>query len=185
MTGCAVKLLPICASKSSTILAPFTRTIHFDLWDYSFLISDISSKSLFLSDPKFPETLKDRSESARIDLFQTLFARYSRLGITKSTDRSVAISGLEKRLADTFRTQSMHGVFEKYLHRSLLWKRSEDTRMKQILYATDKRIPSWSWMAYEGPIKYVPIPFGRVEWHKAVQLRGDVLEAWVTEFWTF
>ncbi|KAH7394716.1 heterokaryon incompatibility protein-domain-containing protein [Pyrenochaeta sp. MPI-SDFR-AT-0127] len=141
-----------------------------------------NSKSLFLSDPKFPETLEDRSEPAKIDLFETLFARYSQLGLTQSTDRSVAISGLEKRLADTFATQGRHGVFESYLHRSLLWERSEDTRMKRILYPTDRGVPSWSWMAYEGLIKYVPIPFSGVEWHKAVQLRGDVLEARVREF---
>jgi hypothetical protein len=40
-------------------------------------------------------------------------------------------------------------------------------------------------MAYEGPIKYVPIPFDSVEWHNAVQLGGDVLEARVTEFRSF
>ncbi|KAF2176642.1 hypothetical protein K469DRAFT_444153, partial [Zopfia rhizophila CBS 207.26] len=118
-----------------------------------------------LSDLKFPKTFNDSSEPVKIDLFQTLFAKYSRLGLTKCTDRSVAISGLEKRLADTFRTQGMHGVFKGYLHRSILWERSEDTRMKQILYATDRRIP------YEGTITYEPIPFGSVEWHKAVQLR--------------
>jgi len=141
-----------------------------------------NSKSLFLSDPKFPKTLRDRSESSKIDLFQTLFANYSRLGITKSADRTIAISGLEKRLAFTFRTQGRHGVFKNYLHRSLLWERSEDTRMKRILYPTDRRVPSWSWMAYEGVIDYVDIPFNRVEWHKAVQIRGDVLEARVREF---
>ncbi|KAF2183605.1 HET-domain-containing protein, partial [Zopfia rhizophila CBS 207.26] len=123
-----------------------------------------NSKSLFLSDLKFPETLKKRSGPAKIRLFQSLFKRYSRLGLTKSTDRSVAISGLEKRLADTFGKPGRHGVFESYLHRSLLWERSEDTRMKRILYATDRRVPSWSWMAYEGPIEYMDIPFRRVEW---------------------
>jgi len=102
-----------------------------------------------------------------------------------STDRSVAISGMEKRLANAFRTKGSYGVFESYLHRSLLWERSEDTRIKRIPYPKDRRIPSWSWMAYEGPIKYIPIPFGSVEWHKTVQLRDDVLEARVREFRSF
>jgi hypothetical protein len=142
-----------------------------------------NSKSLFLGDPRFPMSLLSRFEKDRITLFQYLFRRYSRLGITVKTDRSVAISGLEKRLVETFETEGQHGVTEKYLHRSLLWQRDGDPRMKRILYK-NRKVPSWSWMAYEGHIKYMPIEFGTVGWNEIVRFgaRDTILEAQVKEF---
>ncbi|TWU71178.1 hypothetical protein ED733_000708 [Metarhizium rileyi] len=120
----------------------------------------------FLGDPQFP---KSALQTNKVQLFELLFERYSNFVLTRNTDRSVAISGLERRLAQTFETEVGYGIFNRYLHRSLLWQRSGDERMRRIHYPTKKRkVPSWSWMAYEGGIQYVHVPFGAVEWNDAV-----------------
>ncbi|KAI8632516.1 HET-domain-containing protein [Xylariaceae sp. FL1651] len=142
-----------------------------------------NSKALFLGDPKFPKSLNLRLRRDKISLFQHLFARYSQLGLTKPTDRPLAISGLEQQLAGTLETECRYGVFEKYLHRSLLWQRSGSTRMDKILYTDDSRnVPSWSWMAYSGQIEYVETGFDHIEWNEGVQLRDNMLQAPVRDF---
>jgi hypothetical protein len=77
---------------------------------------------------------------------------YSGLGITKLEDRPIAISGLESRPAEFSRTKSGFGIFADQLHRSLLWKRSEEV-MTPIKFEK-QRVPSWPWMAYSGRIEY-------------------------------
>jgi hypothetical protein len=142
-----------------------------------------NERARLLSDPEFPESLMSRTDKNRIHLFKFLFALYSGLALTKPADRSVAILGLEKRLVRSFNTEGTHGVFQDYLHRSLLWKRS-GKGMKRIAYPTNRMVPSWSWMAYTGRISYMDIPFGGVEWSNAVDFssRKRELRAPVKEF---
>ena len=122
-----------------------------------------------------------RHTKHRIYLFQLLFVTYSQLGLTKNTDRPVAISSLEKRLAATFKTEVRYGVIAKYLHRSLLWQRSGDTQMKRMPYV-NRSVPSWSWMAYDGQIDYMSIGFRQVKWSKDVQWPEFILDAKVRDF---
>lgn len=91
---------------------------------------------------------------------------YSRLAFTKPTDRSMGIIGIEQRLARTFKTEGDYGIFALYLHRSLMWKREGSDKLVPIEYPSDRTVPSWSWMAYSGPISYVEAPFDRVLWNK-------------------
>ncbi|KAH8743332.1 heterokaryon incompatibility protein-domain-containing protein, partial [Diaporthe sp. PMI_573] len=141
-----------------------------------------NTKALFLSDPKFPESLFRHGDEGKIQLFQSLFIRYTHLGLTEPTDRPVAIFGLQERLVTKLRTQGRHGVFEDYLHRSLLWERSGPKRMSRILYATNRKVPSWSWMAYDGQIAYMKIPFNQVEWSKDILWPEQALKAEVMAF---
>ncbi|GAB1311880.1 hypothetical protein MFIFM68171_02090 [Madurella fahalii] len=114
------------------------RTIHFSTSQAYFecghgvrcetLTRIQNSKNLFLSDPDFPRSLRLRAGRDRVLLFQDLFTTYSRLGITVPTDRSLAIAGLEKRLAGVFETRCCFGVVERYLHQSLLWERSREEK---------------------------------------------------------
>jgi hypothetical protein len=67
---------------------------------------------------------------------------------------------LENRIASALKCQSRYGIFQKYLHRTLLWQASE--KMKEIEY--DFHVPSWSWMACSGSIQFLDIPLGGVEW---------------------
>lgn len=168
------------------------RTIHFTANQAYFECGDgvrcetlshmRNSKALFMGDPYFPESLNLRTGQEKIRLFQTMFETYSQLGITRLTDRALAISGLEQRLATTFRTKCGYGVFEKYLHRSLLWQRPEPAKLKRISYSGDMEVPSWSWMAYDGKIKYLNIDSDFVEWSEDVRLVGNTLQAQVRRF---
>jgi hypothetical protein len=118
----------------------------------------------------------------RIELFQDLYERYSRLDLSYPSDRPFAIKGLEIRLIDTFGTTGGYGIFELYLHRCLLWKRSGKTLKRLKLFRGDISVPSWSWMAYDGPISYMAVPFGQVLWQRDITSpfakdgRPDVLD---------
>jgi hypothetical protein len=133
------------------------------------LISNkISEKVSFQSDPEFPRSIKTRSREAHFLLVQSLFADYSKLGITEKTDRPVAILSLAEALAEALGTKVHYGIFECFLHRSLLWQPARNTPLTQIGYKTPP--PSWSWMAYPGQIQYLPIKFTGVEWDNSVRL---------------
>jgi hypothetical protein len=103
----------------------------------------------------------------KIKLYQDLYERYSNLALSFNTDRPTAIKGLETRLIRTFETAGGYGVFDLYLHRGLLWQRSGDN-LKRITGFRGERIPSWSWMAYDGGIRYMDIPFGEASWSKDI-----------------
>lgn len=102
----------------------------------------------------------------QIVLFQDLYQRYSKLALTVDTDRPVAIRGLEKRLTRVLKTEGKFGILDIYLRRSLLWQRVHAS-LRHIDFSSKKEqeaVPSWSWMAYEGEIRYMSVPLGGVEW---------------------
>ena len=168
------------------------RTIHFAANQAYFECGDgvrcetltrmHSSRMPFLGDPYFPRYQGLQRSSDEVKLFQSLFERYSRLGITDAADRPLAIFGLEQRLAAAFATTCSHGVFERYLHRSLLWRRSDSARMSRIRYPDGEGAPSWSWMAYVGKMEYLSIGAEEVEWSDDVSLVDDTLRAPVRRF---
>jgi hypothetical protein len=100
--------------------------------------------------------------------------QYSRLGFSVSTDRPVAIAGLETRLIDAFDTSGGFGVFERYLGRGLLWIRAPDVaHLTKIPFdPAQSRVPSWSWMAYEGAISFLDLPFGDIDWTTDIEFRS-------------
>ncbi|TRX89459.1 hypothetical protein FHL15_009628 [Xylaria flabelliformis] len=120
-------------------------------------------KASFLGDPNFPRSVDQFAKGLRIEIFEDLYERYSRLALSYPSDRPIAIRGLESRLINTFGTSGGVGIFDTYLHRSLLWQRAGDT-LKSITSFRDASVPSWSWMAYDGPICYLTVPFGEVTW---------------------
>lgn len=137
--------------------------------------NDNSKRASFLGDPNFPQVAQRDSKGARIRLFQILYQQYSRLGFSVATDRPVAIAGLETRLIDAFDTCGGFGVFEKYIGRSLLWTRApEVARLTRIQFGTAQTnpVPSWSWMASEGAISFLYLPFGKIDWTVDVEFRS-------------
>ncbi|RDW62255.1 hypothetical protein BP6252_11688 [Coleophoma cylindrospora] len=135
------------------------------------LVHRKNSKLSFRSDPEFPRSIKNRAPSAQVELLQSLITDYSNFGISKKTDRPVAIFALAEALARTLKTKVYYGIFECFLHRCLLWQRAQNT-LTQISYAS-KAPPSWSWMAYNGQIQYLPIEFEDAEWDDSVRLVED------------
>jgi hypothetical protein len=116
-----------------------------------------------LLDPSFPDRLFESGRRRTVEFVHFLFENYSKRGLTKPTDRRVAASGLEARIAGALRCNSKHGIFEKYLHRNLLWQTS-DKQTERITYTNDQEVPSWSWMACSGGIEFMEIPMGLVSW---------------------
>jgi hypothetical protein len=156
----------------------------------------------------------------RIRLYQSIFERYSSLALTRETDKVLAISSLEQRLASVFGSNRwsdvtdrlvfeqrlasvfgsnrwsnvagrlidtrnlrqprmevsdatptikvFYGIFENYLHRGLLWRRASVQPLLPITFLPDQRVPSWSWMAYSGRIKYLEAPYRWIYWSDAI-----------------
>lgn len=142
------------------------------------LTSHYSNMADFLGDPRFPEkAMRAKSRALKIAYFQGLYKRYSHLDLTRSYDRPFAIAGLEKRLQVAFDSKGSYGTFDDsdktnpgLFHRSLLWQRDcdgdNDRHLKLIEFPADRkiRIPSWSWMAYEGGIDYCDPPLQTADW---------------------
>ncbi|KAM7205421.1 hypothetical protein V8F20_003190 [Naviculisporaceae sp. PSN 640] len=144
-----------------------------------FMTNSIAS---FRGDPNFPNILLASKQAEKIIQYQTLYKDYSRLGLTRAYDRPMAIGGLQDRLIAALGCKGGWGVFDEgrakkgMLRRSLLWIRDREEAtggLKRIEFPILKqeestglatKVPSWSWMAVEGPIDYVVPQFGTVDW---------------------
>ena len=145
-----------------------------------------NNQASFLGDPAFPTVALKSSKGAKIRLYEILYKMYSALEFTKMWDRPIAIAGLEQRLVWAFGTHGGYGVFGgQFFGRSLLWKRDGNAEgneaMKTIEFPVGDRryyhVPTWSWMAYEGVIGFLEIPFDGVEWRHGEE--EGVVSPWV------
>ncbi|KAF2189976.1 HET-domain-containing protein [Zopfia rhizophila CBS 207.26] len=160
------------------------RTIHFSdkqmYWEcgegvYCENLTRLESyfrKKFFMGDRRTMEFIHFLSEA------------YSKRHLTEDTDRCVAISGLEARIARARGCQSRYGIFQDFLHRNLLWQRSGHKKTKWIGYEPGI-IPSWSWMAYDGGIQFMDIPFGEVDWNDKLRFNKEHKHALVTDIGVF
>jgi len=86
----------------------------------------------------------------------------------------MAMKSLENKIFATFQTKGAYGVMDEFLHRTLLWKRQDqslDGALARIEFKEkDRTPPSWSWMAVKGKIGYLPVEFGTVDWEGAETL---------------
>ncbi|RSM18252.1 hypothetical protein CDV31_002978 [Fusarium ambrosium] len=155
------------------------RTIHFSstqtYWECKkgikceTMTSMSNPRSGLLGDPRFPESIMDYSKVNRSRLIGFLFENYSKRGLTNKTDLPLAISALLDNLSDELSTKTQYGIIQRYLHRSLLWRR-DDAPLVRISYPEGKKVPSWSWMAFDGHIRYLnPPSYHNIEWNKSVQ----------------
>ncbi|KAI0432395.1 heterokaryon incompatibility protein-domain-containing protein [Xylaria sp. FL1042] len=130
-----------------------------------------NNQAALLGDPKFPKVVTDSPKGGQIRLYEHLYKQYSRLQFTKIYDRPLAIAGLEQRLIRAFDTQGGYGIFARYFGRSLLWQRDVVFAPQGIIpiqfpKSQKYKVPSWSWMAYEGAITFMDPPFGEIEWEE-------------------
>ncbi|KAJ8129636.1 hypothetical protein O1611_g3997 [Lasiodiplodia mahajangana] len=131
-------------------------------------------KSSFLSDPHFPDSAAKYYKGMRIEFFQYIYSKYSGLAFSKEheEDRSVALRGLEKRMARVYNVRGGHGILDgEYLQRSLLWQRdtSKTRSLRSISYERNEKVPSWSWMAVMGQIAYMDAPFDWMDWNDEIK----------------
>ncbi|KAI1666460.1 Heterokaryon incompatibility protein [Pyrenophora tritici-repentis] len=146
------------------------RTIHFSAdqtyWEcgegvYCENLTKMESsprKSYFLLDPSFPDRLIEAGSRRTVEFIHFLFENYSKRGLTKDTDRCVAVSG--------------YGIFQEHLHQNLLWQAS-DSNTKRIMYDEDRQVPSWSWMACSGGIRFMEVEIGSVSWVTALAFDAE------------
>jgi hypothetical protein len=142
-------------------------------------------KRYFLLDAEFPGRLLQSGYRRTVNFIHFLFENYSKRDLTYTTDRVAAISALEARIGRTLKCEKRCGVFEHFLHRTLLWQSSGKEKMERIDYK-NQDVPSWSWMAYNGGFKFVDIPFFSAAWMKNLrfdEMRKNALVAEIGWFW--
>jgi hypothetical protein len=145
-------------------------------------------KQYFLLDPIFPERLLQAGTERIVDFLNNLFEGYSMRGLTQPTDRVTAIFGLQSRIERTLGCEGRFGILKFFLHRNLLWQRHGTAKMKRIGY-DNLNVPSWSWMAYRGGIKFVDVSFAaldNIRWQielKFDRKRNDALTGSLGKFW--
>ncbi|RFU29281.1 hypothetical protein B7463_g7054, partial [Scytalidium lignicola] len=172
------------------------RTIHFGdsqvYWecgegvyceDLTQLKSTKGKKKHFMLDPKFPSLLFNSGYDTTRGVLQSFLVDYSKRGLSKPTDRVVALSGLAARIAKALRCEERYGIFNLYLHRNLLWRRSS-LHMIRIKYEP-LEVPSWSWMAYTGGIEFMDDHHLAVEVFKNLSFAEWDKKALITNVWEF
>jgi hypothetical protein len=107
-----------------------------------------------------------------VEFINFLFEDYSRRDLTELKDRRIAASGLEARIAGALHCKSKHGIFETHLHRNLLWQASDEKTVR-IAYDSGQDVPSWSWMACSGGIKFREVALGSVSWVNALAFDAE------------
>ncbi|ORY69005.1 heterokaryon incompatibility protein-domain-containing protein [Pseudomassariella vexata] len=145
-----------------------------------FLKCDRFTTNYYRLDPKFPDRLNSSGFAETLRFLQSLLEDYTQRGISKPTDRAIAISGLLNRIGRALPCPIHYGIIEWYFHRTLLWKRSSGPKTKRIDYKAF--MPSWSWMAYEGAIEFVPDKFGDLDLDLDLTLNEGAVTATIWEF---
>lgn len=75
------------------------------------------------------------------------------------------MAGLQQRLARTFDSIATYGILWRWPERMLLWRAALPGQLSRIEYTNPaSKPPTWSWMACEGPITFMDIPFAGVDW---------------------
>jgi hypothetical protein len=77
---------------------------------------------------------------------------------------------------------SRYGIFPQFLHRNLLW-RADECELKKIQYETP--LPSWTWMAYSGGVKFINVEFGDMAWINSIRFDKNREEAIIASLWAF
>lgn len=118
-----------------------------------------------MGDPQFPQVAKEETDEIQIRLWRWLYEHYSHLDLSNDYDRPLAIAGLERRLCRAFETDGGFGLFTRWLQYGLLWHRDGVQSLDKIRMPHGRKpVPSWSWMAYRGSIRFLDLPFDEVEW---------------------
>jgi hypothetical protein len=121
-------------------------------------------------DPNFPSQLLYSGHENTVEFIRLLIENYSERKLTKDTDKCVAMSALHTRIARTIGCDGRYGTLETYLHRNLLWHVC-DRKLKKIEH--ESYVPSWSWMAYHGGIRFQDeeeLPVGIAHWITSLRL---------------
>lgn len=98
-------------------------------------------------DPLLPS--RASTGDALVETWEMLLMDYTRAGLTKETDKLVAISGLAKALAAQSGIQYLAGLWNYDLERQLHWHVESSSKRPDVF-----RAPSWSWASTNSIISY-------------------------------
>jgi hypothetical protein len=93
------------------------------------------------------------------------------------------MSALEDRIKGALaHRSSRYGIFQQFLHRNLLW-RANDCQLQKIGY--EPPLPSWTWMAYSGGVKFIDVEFGEMSWIDSIRFDEKREGAIIASLWAF
>ncbi|KAH8171572.1 heterokaryon incompatibility protein (HET) domain-containing protein [Sarocladium implicatum] len=90
------------------------------------------------------------------DIWRPIVKSYTACGLTKHTDRLIALNGIAQRLSQMFDSDYVAGFFTHHMESQLAW------RLGGQRYNLDSRVPdvrvapSWSWASFLGEIDMLP-----------------------------
>jgi hypothetical protein len=112
-------------------------------------------------------------------------AHYSNCGLSKSSDKLIALSGLARRLHNCLEEKDTYlaGLWRSQLPRTLLWRNSRAKKLENLsTRLTDYRAPSWPWASLSTGVvfpNFVHLKYGDPIYEEATPL-VEVLEAMTT-----
>jgi hypothetical protein len=127
--------IPDCMS----LLSIYHRVKVFDFDDYKILVG-----SNMVHTARFNNSLH---------IWSRTVYNYSRMSLTRLSDKLVAISGLAKRYRALLRQDKyLAGLWMSQLPAQLLWYTRREPQQLLSYRPPEYRAPSWSWASIEGPI---------------------------------
>ncbi|KAH7120496.1 heterokaryon incompatibility protein-domain-containing protein [Dactylonectria macrodidyma] len=98
-----------------------------------------------------PEPPLDRKVRLSYDLWTEIVSRYTPCGVTKESDKLVAISGIARQLSTTLQDEYLAGLWRSNLVECLSWMAENPEGLcRPTLY----RAPSWSWASVASGVRY-------------------------------
>jgi hypothetical protein len=129
----------------------------------NFHISSPKRKDYYILDPAFPDRLKESGYTRTIEFILHMFKKYAQAGLSKRSDKEVAILGLLERIQHVLDSEYVYGTFSCFLSRLLLWRVSSTTQ-NAADDSEDVNLPSWSWMSHDHidffPEERILVPVG-------------------------
>jgi hypothetical protein len=105
-------------------------------------------------------------ERIRLPGWEHMIEHYSQCGLTRESDKLLAIYGVVKAFRNNIQERHSHidatyaaGIWLYRHHRDLLWYGGQE----ELRTPSSMRAPSWSWAAYDGRIHFLAnncVPFG-------------------------
>jgi hypothetical protein len=141
----------------------------------------IYSNSCFAPKP----TMQQSGFRATLVFLQSLLEDYSKRSLSEPTDRAVALFGLAARIASALDCKENYGIFDLYLHRNLLWQRSDLQNMIQRIEYKSRNVPSWSWMAYTRGIEFINVNLSQLDVINNLRFDKRDKQALITNVWEF
>ena len=102
--------------------------------------------------------LKGSSPRGLIRIWKAMVSEYTRLNLSRSSDRLPAMAGIANHLGSFIGTSYLAGLWRESLVESLLWLSPLEGRAgrRTIPSVSNQRTPTWSWASIEGRIVFPP-----------------------------